>query len=543
MNRTWKKTVTTILAFALAAGGMMGGASYLNEVSAAEQPVVALREAGEPAEMTVDAGVYEANAGDTIKVKVRACDIKDSFNSVGGRLLVNTEAFSVLSVTPGDTDDPDNENTEIFQKTLTAQSMCSEHTEKIGFIYCELESLKEDTVFLTIELRVNDDAKDGCYTVPFYLRDSSVSMATKIVETEDTWDVFEVNPDYRGALITVGAGSDETIQPEAPEEYNYDYDYDYDNDYNHTNLDEDGVINPIIPEITYSETGQPITTACSDESLTGFTVDAGVYEAKAGDTIKVKIRATDIKQPFCSALGYFIIDEDKFTVLSAEPGDSDDPDDNNNDEGVIVDKDVSLNVFRGAENSKMAVFIYCNLNGNVDEDMVFATVELKVNDDVKDGNYELPFAVLEYGGMACAYNDEMNDIIYDEPEYHGALVKVSSASEETIPEEQPGVSENEETVPEEQPEVTENEETPAPAEELPVIEEPEKPVGPGHHGPAGPAVHKPDHRHDHKHDHKPAPKPDHRNDQKNGYEKAVEKIAEDIANVITDVAKFIFSLF
>ena len=225
MNRTWKKTVTTILAFALAAGGMMGGASYLNEVSAAEQPVAALREAGEPAEMAVDAGVYEANAGDTIKVKVRACDIKDSFNSVGGRLLVNTEAFSVLSVTPGDTDDPDNENTEIFQKTLTAQSMCSEHTEKIGFIYCELESLKEDTVFLTIELRVNDDAKDGCYTVPFYLRDSSVSMATKIVETEDTWDVFEVNPDYRGALITVGAGSDEIIEPEEPEEYNYDYDY------------------------------------------------------------------------------------------------------------------------------------------------------------------------------------------------------------------------------------------------------------------------------------------------------------------------------
>ena len=522
MNRTWKKTVTTILAFALAAGGMMGGASYLNEVSAAEQPVAALREAGEPAEMAVDAGVYEAKAGDTIKVKVRACDIKDSFNSVGGSLLVNTEAFSVLSVTPGDTDDPDNENTEIFQKTLTAQSMCSEHTEKIGFIYCELESLTEDTVFLTIELRVNDDAKDGCYTIPFYLRNSSVSMATKIVETEDTWDVFEVNPDYRGALITVGAGSDEIIEPEEPEEYSYEYDYD--NDLN--NLDEDGVINPVIPEITYSETGQPITTACSDESLTGFTVDAGVYEAKAGDTIKVKIRATDIKKPFCSALGYFIIDEDKFTVLSAEPGDADDPDDDYAD-GITITKDVSLNVYRNAENSKMAVFIYSSLLGNVDEDMVFATVELKVNDDVKDGNYELPFAVLEYGGMACAYNDEMNDLTDSEPEFHGALIKVSSASEETIPEEQPEVSENEETVPEEQPEITVNEEAPAPAEELPVIEEPEKPVGPGHHGPAGPA----------------APKPDHRNDQKNGYEKAVEKIAEDITNVITDVAKFIFSLF
>lgn len=704
MNKTWKKTVTTILAFALAAGGMMGGASYLNEVSAAEQPVAALREAGEPAEMAVDAGVYEANAGDTIKVKVRVCDIKDSFNSVGGRLLVNTEAFSVLSVTPGDTDDPDNENTEIFQKTLTAQSMCSEHTEKIGFIYCELESLKEDTVFLTIELRVNDDAKDGCYTVPFYLHDSSVSMATKIVETEDTWDVFEVNPDYRGALITVGAGSDEIIEPEEPEEYSYEYDYD--NDHHLNNLDEDGVINPIIPEITYSETGQPITTACSDESLTGFTVDAGVYEAKAGDTIKVKIRATDIKQPFCGALGYFIIDEDKFTVLSAEPGDADDPDDDYADD-ITITKDVSLNVYRNAENSKMAVFIYSSLLENVDEDMVFATVELKVNDDVKDGNYELPFAVLEYGGMACAYDDVTDEIIYNEPEFHGALIKVSNTVEKEYAENsQPVISthftddpaafvvdagvyeakvgdtvklkikatdikesfaaicgfldvdtdvfevisveagdtddpyneksgvyinsgtnhymsdettetvafvysdrENidkdmilatvelkvkdnaaegcyelpfelmdnggvmathvdindgfyvksldpefrgalikvsaaEETIPEEQPEITESEETPAPAEELPVIEEPEKPVGPGHHGPAGPAAPKPDHRHDHKHDHAPAPKPDdHRNDHKNSYEKAVEKIAEDITNVITDVAKFIFSLF
>ena len=694
MNKTWKKTVTTILAFALAAGGMMTGAA-LNGVSAAEQPVAAYRDASEPAEMAVDAGVYEANAGDIIKVKVKATDIQDSFNAINGYLRVNTKAFTVLSVTPGDTDDPDNEKSGVYNNTYVAQSVYNDNLEKVGFIYCALDSLKEDTVIVTIELKVNDDAEDGCYVLPFDLAGGN-AMATKIVETEENeWgDVLEVNPDYRGALIKVGAGSDEIIEPEEPEEYNYDDDNDYD----------DITINPVVPEYTYAENGQPVTATHVTDDPAAVVVDAGVYEAKAGDTIKLKIKATDIKESVGILISYLQTDAEHFTVLSVTPGDADDlynestnvymstltnqykddentetvvafyaPDDpvNIEEEAVLVTVELKVNdnvkdgtyefpfalidgtmamhfigngsydaddidaEYHGAlikvsntvekeyaENSqpvisthftddpaafvvdagvyeakvgdtvklkikatdikesfaaicgfldvdtdvfevisveagdtddpyneKSGVYINSGTNHymsdettetvafvysdreNIDKDMILATVELKVKDNAAEGCYELPFELMDNGGVMATHVD-INDGFYVkslDPEFRGALIKVSAA---------------EETIPEEQPEITESEETPAPAEELPVIEKPEKPVGPGHHGPAGPAAPKPDHRHDHKHDHAPAPKhDDHRNDHKNSYEKAVEKIAEDITNVITDVAKFIFSLF
>ena len=119
------------------------------------------------------------------------------------------------------------------------------------------------------------------------------------------------------------------------------------------------------------------------------------------------------------------------------------------------------------------------------------------------------------------------DIIYNEPEYHGALIKVNSASEETVPSEQgeevsnPETPSAEETVP--QTEVTEND------------------------GPQNPEkVTKPEDHHHHHHHEKPHHSHGHNNHGQSSskpLEAIGQKIAEEITTAITNIANFIISLF
>ncbi|MBP0960628.1 MAG: hypothetical protein J5864_00630, partial [Oscillospiraceae bacterium] len=275
MSKTGKKTLTSVLAFALAAQGMICGVS-LNDVSAAEQPAVSSRPADSSPAFTVDAGVYEANAGDTVKVKIKATDIKEAFCGIVGRLNVNTDVFSVLSVTPGDTDDPDNENSAIYKNTTVLSNKTGENTEKVCFLYNDLENIEEDTVFVTLELKINDNVKDGTYAIPFIDPKGETMGVQYNGEDENGFCIDNLDPDFLGALIKVGEGSEETIMPEPVEE-----------EYYNGNEAENTGNQATVREYINEETGQPVT-AFGDPAA--FTVDAGVYEAKAGDTVKLKIR-------------------------------------------------------------------------------------------------------------------------------------------------------------------------------------------------------------------------------------------------------------
>ncbi|MBP1590773.1 MAG: hypothetical protein ILP22_01870, partial [Oscillospiraceae bacterium] len=236
MSKTGKKTLTAVLAFALAAQGMIGEAA-LNGVSAAEQPVAVIHDSGEPVEFALDAGVYEVNAGDVFKLKIKATDIKESFCAVNAYLEVNTDAFTVLSVTPGDTDDPDNENTDIFQNTTVSNYASGRNAETVAFVYSDLAGLSEDTVLVTVELKVNDDAEAGSYAAPFDIRDGG-SDAVSLVPSGYGQDIKSLISEFRGALIKVGEGSEETVMPDFAEEYTEEDNNEDENNVNHATVRE-----------------------------------------------------------------------------------------------------------------------------------------------------------------------------------------------------------------------------------------------------------------------------------------------------------------
>ncbi len=388
---------------------------------AAEQPAVSSRPADSSPAFTVDAGVYEANAGDTVKVKIKATDIKEAFCGIVGRLNVNTDVFSVLSVTPGDTDDPDNENSAIYKNTTVLSNKTGENTEKVCFLYNDLENIEEDTVFVTLELKINDNVKDGTYAIPFIDPKGETMGVQYNGEDENGFCIDDLDPDFLGALIKVGEGSEETIMPEPVEE-----------EYYNGNEAENTGNHATVREYINEETGQPVTEYHLTGDPAAFTVEAGIYEAKAGDTVKLKIRTTDVKEAYNSVLGFLEVDTDKFTVLNVTAGDTDDPDNENS----RVYRNSSVSSYMSDEKTEIVSCLFCDI-ANLNEGAVIATVELKLNDDINDGNYAIPFSVRGEGSVANQIITEDGGMIQVrilDPEFHGALIKVSSVSEETEPE-------------------------------------------------------------------------------------------------------------
>ena len=418
MKNTWKRSLTAVLAFALAAEGMICSASF-SEVSAAEQPVTSTHLTNESTAFTVDAGTYEANAGDTVKVKIRVSDIKESFTNVVAYLKVNTDYFTVLGVNAGDIDDPDIDTSDAYLNTITYKYASGDNSETISVIYSDpdLDNTDKEMVLATVVLKVNEDAKDGYYELPFSLMKEGGSMATQIASEDGQLSVKELDPEFHGALIKVGSSSDEIIDQGQSEEVD-----DQESSYE----EQESVQNPeTAAEYTYAETGQPVMITNITDSPAAFTVDAGVYEAKAGDTVKIKVLATDIKKSFAGLAAYLKVNTNTFTVLSVKAGDTDDPD---NEKSEIY-KNTVVSKYAADEDNEVVAFNYCN--ENIDEDSVLATIELRVKYGADPGNYELPFDIMNSEGVLGAHVSTENGFSVDglDVEFHGALIKIAADPE------------------------------------------------------------------------------------------------------------------
>ena len=155
--------------------------------------------------LTVDAGVYEAKAGDTVKLKIRTTDVKEAYHAVVGFLEIDTEKFTLLSVTAGDSDDPDNENSRVYHNSRISEYMSDEKTQTVSPLYCDTENINEGVVIATLELKINNAINDGNYVIPFSIPEDC-SMVNQIIAKakNNGFDEARVlNAEYRGALIKV----------------------------------------------------------------------------------------------------------------------------------------------------------------------------------------------------------------------------------------------------------------------------------------------------------------------------------------------------
>ena len=172
------------------------------------QPVTATHLTRDPAAFTVDAGVYEAKAGDTVKLKIRTTDVKEAYNAAVGYLKIDTEKFTVLNVTAGDSDDPDNEESRVYSSTIVSEYMSDEDEKikKVCCLFCDIANLNEGAVLATVELKISNDINDGNYVLPFDISDEG-SLANQIVYKDDSFTVADaraLDVEFRGALIKVG---------------------------------------------------------------------------------------------------------------------------------------------------------------------------------------------------------------------------------------------------------------------------------------------------------------------------------------------------
>ena len=169
------------------------------------QPVTATHITRDPVALTVDAGVYEAKAGDTVKLKIRTTDVKEAYHAVVGFLEIDTEKFTLLSVTAGDSDDPDNENSRVYHNSRISEYMSDEKTQTVRPLYCDTENINEGVVIATLELKINNAINDGNYVIPFSIPEDC-SMVNQIIAKAKNNGFDEariLNAEYRGALIKV----------------------------------------------------------------------------------------------------------------------------------------------------------------------------------------------------------------------------------------------------------------------------------------------------------------------------------------------------
>ncbi|MBR3023482.1 MAG: hypothetical protein IKH71_03410, partial [Oscillospiraceae bacterium] len=173
---------------------------------------------------------------------------------------------------------------------------------------------------------------------------------------------------------------------------------------------------------------QAVSTSNVAGGLAGPTIDAGTYEVKAGDTFKVKLKATGNTDGFNALNSWLDVDTNVFEIVGKEAGDIDDPE----NEDSLAYSNVTLNVFKkdGAASGVETLLALYSDTENAKGDQVLATITLKVKDGVKDGYYSLPFDAKGDGGAMANRIDSSRTPIVLNPTFKGAAVTVGTPSDQ-----------------------------------------------------------------------------------------------------------------
>ncbi|MBR6834893.1 MAG: hypothetical protein IKM72_02670, partial [Oscillospiraceae bacterium] len=176
-------------------------------VNTSEQPESKTEVANGESALKIDAGKYKANAGDTIKVKIKVTDTKDGFNAINSWLDIDTDVFDIVSMEAGDTDDEDNGDSHAYSNVTINKFHKDNAAENITTILClysDTNNATEDMVLATVELKIKAGTKDGYYTLPFDAKGDGGAMANRVVTKDGDRVPVILNPTYLGALVEVG---------------------------------------------------------------------------------------------------------------------------------------------------------------------------------------------------------------------------------------------------------------------------------------------------------------------------------------------------
>ncbi len=184
------------------------------------QPTLKLNSDYFPVAMKMDAGVYEASAGDTIKMTVKVSDVKENTGAVLSKLIYDTDVFEFVSAKPGS-----GFNKRQIKFTVNPLPREDYKTGCITITHDELETGSiepgEECDLVEIEIKIKDDVKDGEYALPFFLRSEKSLPASK---KPYVWRESNMGVDYYGGLVKVGEGNKDSEGLLYPPYKNYFYD-------------------------------------------------------------------------------------------------------------------------------------------------------------------------------------------------------------------------------------------------------------------------------------------------------------------------------
>ena len=148
--------------------------------------------------------------------------------------------------------------------------------------------------------------------------------------------------------------------------------------------------------VSAASSEQTVSTTNADGGLAGPTIDAGVYNVKAGETFKIQLKVSNNSDGFNAINSWLDVDTNKFEIVKMESGDPSMQDYKDSEAYSYA----TVNTFdkkNAASGVKTILTLYSDTN-NLKGDMVLATITLKVKDNVTDGYYSLPFDANGDGG-------------------------------------------------------------------------------------------------------------------------------------------------
>ncbi len=149
-------------------------------------------------------------------------------------------------------------------------------------------------------------------------------------------------------------------------------------------------------------------------------------EASAGEEFKFKIAVTN-NTGYCSLLAYLDVVDEYFEVVDITGGDTDDA---NNKKTPEFEGLGNITTWEGINNAKKnsgitcKVMLFLNVQTPVIGDATFATVTLKVKDNVAPGKYDLSFDPKGDGKTLCNALDSNNNTLVLQPTYVNGSVTI-----------------------------------------------------------------------------------------------------------------------
>lgn len=147
-------------------------------------------------------------------------------------------------------------------------------------------------------------------------------------------------------------------------------------------------------------------------------------EAKAGEEFKFKIKISD-NTGYCSLMAYLDIMNKYFEVVDITGGDTDDANNKKTPEYEGLTSSVwTDNAEKVNADIACQILLFINVESPIKGDTTFATVTLKVKDDVAPGKYDLNFDPKGDGLTLCNTLDSKKDALVLTPTYVNGSVTI-----------------------------------------------------------------------------------------------------------------------